>query len=377
MEGTGSMSDRSVQVASAAHASRTGVMVPRTMALLRSWADAGECLGAQLFASRAGDVVADAAIGRSGPLRDASTDDVGRLYCTVKPLTACCVARAVEAGEASFDDPASRFLPAFCHGPRREVTLRQLLSHSSGLPNLRLGDPYDREFDELVQTVCSYPLDDGDWYSKPTYNNTHAWAILAAVVERLYAMAFPDVVASVVAAPARLPGLRMTWPDPERYVHCYRGRGDSFSILPEPPTAVLFRKVNAAHGGFATVRDLGMFYAELIRCATGHGDLLGEAGIREMTRVQSVVDLGLGLGEIDYGLGFFTNMRDNGTGGLWSRRSFGHVGLIGRHRVVQAFADIDHQVAVAVRLFSVGAKNNWRFHRVCSALWSDLNLGDG
>jgi CubicO group peptidase (beta-lactamase class C family) len=371
------MSDRGVQAASAAHASRSGILVPRTMALLRTWADAGECLGAQLFVSRAGKVVADVAVGRSGPLRDASTDDVGRLYCTVKPLTACCVARAVEAGEASFDDPASRFLPAFRRGPRRAITLRQLLSHSSGLPNLRLGDPYDHEFDELVQMVCAYPLDRGDWYRKPTYNNTHAWAILAAVVERLYAMPLAAVVASVVAAPSGLPGLRMTWPDPGRYVHCYRVSGGSFSILPEPRSAVLFRNVNPAHGGFATVRDLGMFYAELIRCATGHGDLLGEAGIREMTRTQSVVDLSLGLGEIQYGLGFFTNMRDNGTGGQWSRRSFGHVGLIGRHRVVQAFADVDHQAAVAVRLFSVGAKNNWRFHRVCSALWSDLCLDDG
>jgi CubicO group peptidase (beta-lactamase class C family) len=368
---------RDLDVQAAAHASHAGDIVPRTMTLLRTWADAGECLGAQLFAWQAGKVVADVAVGRSGPLRDASTDDVGRLYCTAKPLTACCIARAVEAGQASFDDPASRFLPAFHRGPRRAITLRQLLSHSSGLPNLRLGDPYDHEFDELVQLVCAYPLDRGDWYRKPTYNNTHAWAILAAVVERIYAMAFADVVASVLTAPARLPGLRMTQPDPERYVHCYRASGDSFSVLPEPRSTALFRNVNPAHGGFATVRDLGMFYAELIRCATGQGDVLGEAAICEMTRAQSLVDLGLGLREVQYGLGFFTNMRDNGTGGHWSRRSFGHVGLIGRHRVVQAFADIDHRVAVAVRLFSVGAKNNWRFHRVCSALWSDLGLSDG
>ena len=330
-----------------------------------------------MFASREGDVVADLAVGRSGPLRDSSTSDVGRLYCAVKPITACCLARAVEAGEASFDDPASRFLPDFSAGPRRTITLRQLLSHSSGLPNLRIGDPYDREFSELVKIVCTYPLGPNDWYQRPTYNNTHAWAILAAVVERLYSMAFADVVTSVISISAKLPGLRMTSPDPARYAHCYQARGGSFSILREPCSTVLFRKINPAHGGFATVRDLGMFYVELVRCAMGDGALLGEAGIREITREHNRVDLGLGLGEFHYGLGFFTNMRDNATGGNWSRRSFGHVGLIGRHRVVHAFADMEHQVAVAIRLFSVGAKNNWRFHKLGSALWSDLDLGPG
>jgi len=184
----------------------------------------------------------------------------------------------VEAGEASFDDPASRFLPDFSAGPRRTITLRQLLSHSSGLPNLRIGDPYDREFSELVKIVCTYPLGPNDWYQRPTYNNTHAWAILAAVVERLYSMAFADVVTSVISISAKLPGLRMTSPDPARYAHCYQARGGSFSILREPCSTVLFRKINPAHGGFATVRDLGMFYVELVRCAMGDGALLARPG---------------------------------------------------------------------------------------------------
>jgi len=344
------------------------------VALLRQWVETGECLGAQLFASRAGEVVADVAVGRSGPLRDCSPGDVGRLYCAVKPVTACCIARAVDAGEASFDDPASRFLPDFRGGPRRTITLRQLLSHSSGLPNLRLGDPYDREFDDLVARVGTYPLSPGDWYRKPTYNNTHAWAVLGAVVERLYGTGFPDAVTSAVAGPAGLPGLRMTEPVAARYARCYRAHGGSFSPVPEPDSAVLFRQVNPAHGGFATAADLGRFYAELIRCLAGEGNLLSEPAAREITRDHGLVDLGLGLGEVRYGLGLFTNMRDNGTGGDWSRHSFGHLGLIGRHRVVQAFADAGHQVAVAIRLFSVGAKNNWRFHRLCSALSSDLGL---
>jgi CubicO group peptidase (beta-lactamase class C family) len=349
--------------------------VPATLALLRQWVDAGECMGGQIFVARDGHVVADVAVGSSGPHRCSSTKDVGRLYCAVKPITACCLARGIEAGEASFDDLVSRFLPDFSSGRRGTITLRQLLSHTSGLPNLPIVDPYDHEFPDLVRAACTQPLPLAWWYHEPAYNFTHAWNILAAVVERLYGQDLAAVVTRMIAMPAGVPGLRMTSPDPGWYVPCHWAQGGSFAVVPGPSDATLFRKLNPAHGGFGSARDLGLFYRELIRCAAGAGVLLGDASIREMTREHSNLDLGVGLGDFNYGLGFFADMRKNVTGGNWSARSFGHAGQVGRQRVVLAFGDPEHQVAVAIRLFSVGAKNNWRFSKLGAVLWSDLDLG--
>ncbi len=269
----------------------------------------------------------------------------------------------------------SRFLPEVSLGPRRTITLRQLLSHTSGLPNIPAINPYDHDFPDLARVVCTQPLPPVSWYREPMYNMTHAWYILAAVTERLYNLEFADVVTRVISIAAGVPGLRMTSPDPARYVPCHRARSGSFAVVPEPCNATLFRTVNPAHGGFGAARDLGLLYEELIRCARGAGTLLEEASIREMTREHSDLDLGLGLGDSRYGLGFFAGMRTNGIGGNWSARSFGHAGQVGWHRVVHAFGDPEHQVAVAMRLFSVGAKNNWRFHKLGAALWSDLDLG--
>jgi hypothetical protein len=166
----------------------------------------------------------------------------------------------------------------------------------------------------------------------------------------------------------------MAGPDPARYRRCYKvGRG-GFSAVPEPSEEVLFGTVNPAHGGFGRARDLGLFYAELLGCATGAGTILGAPYAREITREQSRVDFGLDLGQRTCGLGFLTNVRRDGIGGGWGDRSFGHAGYVGRYRVVHAFGDLDHRVAVAIRLFSVGAKNNWRFHRLGAAIWSDLAL---
>jgi beta-lactamase class C len=350
--------------------------IPGTLALLSQWVGAGECMGGQLFVSRDGQVVADVAVGSSGPQRNSSTEDLGRLYCAVKPITACCLARGVEAGEASFDDLVSRFLPDFSSGPRRTITLRQLLSHTSGLPNLPIVDPYDHEFPDLVKMASTQPFPPASWYHEPAYNLTHAWNILAAVTERVYGQDLAAVVTGVIA-PAGGPGLRMTSPDPARYVACHWAQGGSFAAVPGPGGANFFRHLNPAHGGFGAARDLGLFYGELIRCAVGAGTLLDQTSIREMTREHSNFDFGLGLGDCRYGLGFFAGMRENATGGDWSARSFGHAGLVGRQRVVLAFGDPEHQVAVAIRIFSVGAKNNWRFHKLAAALWSDLGLGAG
>jgi len=60
------VSDCIKQTPSADQAPGCGANVPGTLALLRKWVDAGECLGGQVFASREGDVVADLAVGRSG-----------------------------------------------------------------------------------------------------------------------------------------------------------------------------------------------------------------------------------------------------------------------------------------------------------------------
>jgi len=56
-----------------------------------------------------------------------------------KPMTALLLAQMVEAGEVALDDPVRRHLPAEMVVPRRgerEITLRELATHASGLPRM-------------------------------------------------------------------------------------------------------------------------------------------------------------------------------------------------------------------------------------------------
>ncbi len=52
-----------------------------------------------------------------------------------KQVTAALVMQQVDSGRISLDEPVTRYLPAFGGHTGREVTVRQLLQHTSGLPN--------------------------------------------------------------------------------------------------------------------------------------------------------------------------------------------------------------------------------------------------
>lgn len=343
-------------------------------ALLGDWVDSGACLGGQLFVWADGRVVTDTAVGRSGISRTATTRDQARLFCAVKPLTACCLARAVGEGEMSFDDTVSRYLPEFSGHGRASITIRQLLSHTSGIFDYGL-DPYALGFAKVVRLACVYPLSEKSWYDGPRYNHVLAWHVLAAVAERIYGADFPAIAERLRSEIPGSPGFCVTHPDPARYVRSHIVRHGAFVAVPDPRESRFYATVNPAHGGFGSARDLGLLYAELVRSASGSGVLLSAPLACEITRQHSVIDFGLGRDTRSYGLGFMTDVRSDGIGGNWSAQSFGHAGYIGPYRVVHAFADMTHRVAVAIRLFSVTAKNNWRMHLLGAAIWTDLGMG--
>lgn len=69
------------------------------------------------------------------PVR-ATTDTLYDFASLTKLFTTTCVMRLVEAGRLVLDEPVARWLPDFAAGGKDQVTLRQLLTHTSGLPDL-------------------------------------------------------------------------------------------------------------------------------------------------------------------------------------------------------------------------------------------------
>ena len=63
------------------------------------------------------------------------TDDTLQLvYSTTKGAASICVARLVEAGLVSYDEPVATYWPEFAANGKEAVTVAQMMSHQAGLP---------------------------------------------------------------------------------------------------------------------------------------------------------------------------------------------------------------------------------------------------
>jgi CubicO group peptidase (beta-lactamase class C family) len=75
---------------------------------------------------------------RAGGAEPVGSDTVFRVASTTKPLTAAMVMTLVQEGRVSLDAPVTRYLPGLRLLPPfdpRRLTLRQLLSHTAGVPD--------------------------------------------------------------------------------------------------------------------------------------------------------------------------------------------------------------------------------------------------
>ena len=113
--------------ASVAASARSGL--DAAFDLIEGLVSGGAVLGAALDVRNGGRVVARA----FGSARDA--DAIFLLASITKPMAAAGVMLLADRGELRLADPVRRFIPEFRDGARARVTVQQLLTHTSGLPD--------------------------------------------------------------------------------------------------------------------------------------------------------------------------------------------------------------------------------------------------
>jgi CubicO group peptidase (beta-lactamase class C family) len=121
-----------------------------------------------------------------------------------KSFTALSVMQLVEAGEIHPDDPFSQHLGDFSSGAAQDITVRQLLSHTSGYSTLqgnvshtdRSGgtDELARRVDQLASAAPAHAV--GEW----EYSNTN-YQILGRVVEVVSGQDYQSYVAEHILEP--------------------------------------------------------------------------------------------------------------------------------------------------------------------------------
>jgi D-alanyl-D-alanine carboxypeptidase len=162
--------------------------------------------------SRAGRTFYSRAIGmadiaRGRPIR---VDTPFGIASISKRLTAVAVLRLVEQGKLTLDGPITTWLPWYRADTGARISLRRLLSNSSGVPNrLLLAQKADPRFvaPALSTREAILRFASGDLAFEPGARFDYSasnWFIVLGVIEAATGLSYPDAMQRLVLDPLRL-----------------------------------------------------------------------------------------------------------------------------------------------------------------------------
>ena len=303
--------------------------------VIQKFIDDKELAGAVTIIARKGKVIHFSAQGMQdiSAAKKMEKDSIFRIYSMTKAVVSVAAMRLVEQGKLKLDVPASTYIPSIAkmkfNGeiPNREMTLRDLLSHSSGLPNnvstdraLRVaGHPSlaESNLEEIMGRLESVPL---------RYEPSKGWyySFAADVVGRLVeigsGLQLDKALRDLIFDPLGMKDTGFYVPKEKwhRFVTPY-GNGLKEITAPQPGTSGPFTFEKAPKflsGGGGLVSTAGD-YMRFCLMLTGKGKfqdnrLLSAKTVSEMFRDQ----LPEGVGEITrapkgrgFGLGFAVRIR--------------------------------------------------------------------
>lgn len=176
-------------------------------ALLSERIAAGDFPSAVYTVARGGRVVFNDALGdavRDPAQHAATTSTVFDLASLTKPLvTGLLSALEVERGRVALDDKVAQHLSEFDREDKRDLTVRQLLTHSSGLPAwLPLYLATGGERDKTLATIAATPLayEPG---TRVVYSDL-GFVTLGLMLQRVADASLPDLARERIIAPLKL-----------------------------------------------------------------------------------------------------------------------------------------------------------------------------
>jgi CubicO group peptidase (beta-lactamase class C family) len=111
-----------------------------------------------------------------------------QIASSTKPFTGTALMMLVEEGRLSLDDKISKYLPD-APAAWKDITIRQLATHSSGITNAVPAKP-DASLEEFIKTAYPLPLD-YEPGAKAAYGLTD-FVVLTYIIEKVSGLTFPD-----------------------------------------------------------------------------------------------------------------------------------------------------------------------------------------
>ncbi len=250
--------------------------------------------------------------------RAKSPDDIFLLASITKPMTVTAVMILSDRRQVSLDDRVSKHIPEFTGGDRGLVTVRHLVTHTSGLPDMVPGNDELRKrhapLKEFVAATCKVPL----LFKPGAEVRYQSMGILLAaeIVERIAGQPLRRFLAENLFQPLGM----------ARSSLGLGGRKISETILCQVPehtdwdwNSQYWRDFGAPWGGaHSTAPEVAKFLAMYL---TPDGRILRRETARSM-----IVNQTPGL-NVPWGIGWM--VKPGNFGVACSNRTFGHYGATG------------------------------------------------
>jgi CubicO group peptidase (beta-lactamase class C family) len=375
-------------------------ILSKTSQALEQGLEQGLHIGAQLYASIDGHPIADLALGRArlatAPAADPdlphhrdvpmSTDTLMLWLSAGKPITAIAIAMLWEQRKLTLDEPVATYWPEFAQNGKAGITIRHLLTHTSGIRGLDTAYPF-ATWEETVGKIAAMKPERG-WIPglKVGYHTHTSWYVLGELIRRLTG-AMPDIwIRKNLLVPL---GMKETWlaMSPEQYENYGVRIGYLYDTTESPPiplpnydTELAASRPRPSASFRGPVRELARFYEMLRR----GGELEGTRFLRHETVEAITTRQRVGLYDqtfqrvIDWGLGVIINSSHYQAGTPYqfgpyaSRDTFGH----GGSQSSTGFCNPRHKLVVSLMFNGCPgeAAHDLRLRSPLKALYEDLGL---
>ena len=243
---------------------------------------------------------------------------------TGKQFVAASILLLQEQGKLSLDDPIARFFPE-APADKRAITVRQLLSHTSGIVQGYEGEASSSNA-EAVRRILAVPLETPRTH-RFLYSNEN-YQLAAAIVERVSGLSYQQFEREHVFVPLKMKDTGIA-------------QGPVGVAPTRDPTPERLRRPNwGVEGHYSTAFDLFHWYRALRA-----GRVLGRASLDRLWAPAVPISEGQAA------LGWFLTTTPRGTHRLWTRGNDD----FGPNSLIYAYPDRD---MVIVILTHAGQKND-------------------
>lgn len=276
--------------------------------------------------------VGEADVSSHAPMRE---DSLFSIASMTKPITATAVMILVDEGKLSIDDPASKYIPELAHvalkegPPDRAITIRDLLTHTSGV----VGDQQNQgTLEETAIAMAKRPL---GFQPRTKWQYSPGLSICGRIIEVASGCAYDQFLNERIFRPLQMNDTTFfpSATQQQRLVKLYKPSDDKKALVPGTHWLLDFsekRTANPSGGLFSTAADMARFYQMILSGGAWKGRrIVSAAAVREMTTVQTG-DLSAGFTPgCGWGLGWGVVRDPQGVTAMLSPGTFGHGGAFG------------------------------------------------